>query len=76
MVAAEGKAYVIGTSDSAITVQEVALSNGTMATMVCLMSSTQTCCMHLITAVNCLKEFETFVSKCMYLPIPLLCDMN
>ena len=76
MVAAEGKAYVIGTSDSALTVQEVALSNGTMATTVCLMSTTQTCCMHLITAVNCLKEFETSVSKCMYLPIPLLCDVN
>ena len=64
MVAAEGKAYVIGTSDSALTVQEVALSNGTMAVMVCLMSSTLSCFMHLITAVNCLKEFEPFVSKC------------
>ena len=66
MVAAEGKAYVIGTSDSALTVQEVALGNGTMATMVCLMFSTLTCCMHLITAVNCLEEFEPFVSKCIY----------
>ena len=34
MVAADSKVYIIGTSDNALTVQEVALGNGTMATVV------------------------------------------
>ena len=55
MVAADSKAYIIGTSDSALAVQEVALGNGTMATMVCFTCTLLTHSLHISTAVNHLK---------------------
>ena len=55
MVAADSKAYIIGSSDSALAVQEVALDNGTMATMVCFTCTLLIYSLHISTAVNRLK---------------------